>query len=155
MLVALESYLKEDHAASWKEWEERCGADRQGRLGPADVGPEVYVPQIANAVPHLRVSWDSKARGVTVGQVVAKLRDGQPSIEFGPGAGSGRSLNVAVWMLEPGEDAVVADRLKGRPRPGVIKFATGSEYRTRGTWHPAMLKDLGEPWTCGGPSRAW
>ena len=24
MLVALETYLKEDHAAVWKEWEGRC-----------------------------------------------------------------------------------------------------------------------------------
>ena len=112
MLVALETYLKEDHAAVWKEWEDRCRRISQAVSGPADVRTEVYVPQIANAVPHLRVSWDAKARGVTVAQVVSKLRDGQPSIEFGPGAGSGRSLNIGVWMLEPGEDAVVADRLR-------------------------------------------
>ena len=112
MLVALETYLKEDHAAVWKEWEDRCRRISKAVSGLADIRTEVYIPQIANAVPHLRVSWDAKARGVTVAQVVSKLRDGQPSIEFGPGAGSGRSLNIGVWMLEPGEDAVVADRLR-------------------------------------------
>jgi L-seryl-tRNA(Ser) seleniumtransferase len=112
MLVALESYLKEDHEAVWKEWEDRCRRISRAVSGPADIRTEVYVPQIANAVPHLRVSWDAKARGVTVAQVVSKLRDGDPSIEFGPGAGSGRSLNIGVWMLEPGEDTVVADRLR-------------------------------------------
>jgi D-glucosaminate-6-phosphate ammonia-lyase len=112
MLVALETYLKEDHAASWKEWENRCQRITRAVSGPADIRTEVYIPQVANAVPHLRVSWDAKARGVTVAQVVSKLRDGDPSIEFGPGAGSGRSLNIGVWMMEPGEDAIVADRLR-------------------------------------------
>jgi L-seryl-tRNA(Ser) seleniumtransferase len=112
MLVALESYLKEDHAATWKEWENRCQRISKAVSGPADIKTEVYIPQIANAVPHLRVSWDPKARGVTVAQVVTKLRDGEPSIEFAPGGGSGRSLNIGVWMMEPGEDTIVADRLR-------------------------------------------
>jgi D-glucosaminate-6-phosphate ammonia-lyase len=112
MLVALEIFLKEDHAAAWKEWEDRCQRISRAVSGPADIRTEVYIPQIANAVPHLRVSWDAKARGVTVAQIVSKLREGTPSIEFGPGAGSGRSLNIGVWMLEPGEDAIVANRLR-------------------------------------------
>ena len=112
MLVALETYLKEDHAAIWKEWEERCQRIAKAVAGPSDIRTEVYIPQIANAVPHLRVSWDAKARGVTVGQVISKLRGGDPSIEFGPGSGGGRSLNIAVWMMEPGEDAIVAARLR-------------------------------------------
>ena len=33
MLVALETYLKEDHAAVWKEWEARCRRDRPGPGG--------------------------------------------------------------------------------------------------------------------------
>jgi D-glucosaminate-6-phosphate ammonia-lyase len=112
MLVALETYLKVDHAAAWKEWENRCQRISRAVSGTTDIGAEVYIPQVANAVPHLRVSWDARARGVTVAQVVSKLRDGDPSIEFGPGAGSGRSLNIGVWMMEPGEDAIVADRLR-------------------------------------------
>jgi L-seryl-tRNA(Ser) seleniumtransferase len=112
MLVALETYLKEDHTAVWREWEDRCKQISTAVSGPADIRAEIYIPQVANAVPHLRVSWDAKARGVTVAQVVAKLRDGSPSIEFGPGAGSGRSLNIGVWMLEPDEVPIVAQRLK-------------------------------------------
>jgi L-seryl-tRNA(Ser) seleniumtransferase len=110
MLVALEVYLKEDHAAVWKDWEGRCRRIAQALETFKDVKTEVFVPPIANAVPHLRVSWDYRARGVTAAQMVRKLREGNPSIEVNPG--SSRQLVIGVWMMEPGEDAVVAKRIR-------------------------------------------
>jgi L-seryl-tRNA(Ser) seleniumtransferase len=110
MLVALELYLKEDHAAVWKDWEARCRRITQALEGFKDVKAEVYVPEIANAVPHLRVSWDYRARGLSAAQMVRKLREGEPSVEVGPG--SGRQLVIGVWMMEPGEDAIVGERLR-------------------------------------------
>src|SRR5258707_1005998 len=107
MLVALELFLKEDHAAVWKEWESRCRRITEALSSFKDVKTEVYVPQVANAVPHLRVSWDTAARKLTAGQMVEKLREGKPSIEVSPG--SGRRLSIGVWMMEPGEDAIVAE----------------------------------------------
>jgi L-seryl-tRNA(Ser) seleniumtransferase len=110
MLVALESYLKEDHAAIWKVWEGRCLRISQDLKGLPDVRCERFVPAIANAVPHLRVSWDEQKRRVTVTQLVKQLREGTPSIEVTPG--STRRLTVGVWMMEPGEDAIVGRRLR-------------------------------------------
>jgi uncharacterized pyridoxal phosphate-dependent enzyme len=110
MLVALELYLKEDHAAVWKDWEARCRMITKALEGFEDVKAEVYVPQIANAVPHLRVNWDYKGRNLTASQMVQKLREGRPSIEVGPG--SGRQLQIGVWMMEPGEDAIVGERIR-------------------------------------------
>jgi L-seryl-tRNA(Ser) seleniumtransferase len=110
MLVALESYLKEDHAAVWKDWEARCGRISEVLKGLPDVRCDVFVPEIANAVPHLRVIWDEKKRGVTVAQLVKQLREGTPSIEVPPG--STRRLTIGVWMMEPGEDAIVGRRLR-------------------------------------------
>ncbi|MGE3821093.1 MAG: aminotransferase class V-fold PLP-dependent enzyme [Isosphaeraceae bacterium] len=110
MLVALELYLQEDHAAVWKEWEGRCRRITEALSGLADVKTEVDVPRVANAVPHLRVSWDYQARGLSPAQVVRKLREGEPSIEVGPG--SSRQLVIGVWMMEPGEDAIVGQRLR-------------------------------------------
>jgi len=110
MLVALELYLKQDHAAVWKEWEGRCRRISQAVEALKDVKTEVYVPQIANAVPHLRMTWNYTARGVTASQMVQKLREGKPSIEVVPG--SGRRLVIAVWMMEPGEDAIVGERIR-------------------------------------------
>ena len=110
MLVAVESYLKEDHAATWKEWEERCHRIAGALKEFADVRTEIVVPQIANAVPHLHIRWDTKARRVTGPEMVRKLREGEPSIELPPG---GRyPLTIGVWMMQPGEDAIVGRRIR-------------------------------------------
>ncbi len=110
LLVAVESFLKEDHAATWKEWENRCHKISQALAGLQDVRTEIVVPPIANAVPHLHVSWDYKARKLNVAAMVQKLRAGEPSIEVSPG--SRQQLTIGVWMMSPGEDAIVGERIR-------------------------------------------
>ncbi|MHB1559463.1 MAG: aminotransferase class V-fold PLP-dependent enzyme [Isosphaeraceae bacterium] len=110
MLVALESYLKEDHAAVWKEWEARCRRIADALKEFPDVKTKVVVPSIANAVPHLHIRWDAQAHGVTPAEMVKRLREGKPSIEVGPG--SRNPLVVGVWMMEPGDDVVVGRRIR-------------------------------------------
>jgi uncharacterized pyridoxal phosphate-dependent enzyme len=110
MLVALESYLKLDHAAEWKEWEGRCRRIADELKAFEDVRTEVFVPEIANAVPHLRVGWDYKKRNLNPSAMARKLRDGEPSIEVSPG--SRQQLVIGVWMMEPGDDAIVGKRLR-------------------------------------------
>ena len=84
MLVALECYLKQDHAAIWKDWEARCQRIARALEEFPDVRTEISVPEIANAVPHLRITWDYKKRGVDVRGMIKKLREGTPSIEVAP-----------------------------------------------------------------------
>jgi uncharacterized pyridoxal phosphate-dependent enzyme len=110
MLVAIERYLKEDHAATWKEWEARCQRIAGALAAFPDVKSTVFVPEIANAVPHLKITWDETKRGVTLAQLIKKLREGSPSIEVSPG--SVTQLSIGVWMMEPGEDAIVGERLR-------------------------------------------
>jgi L-seryl-tRNA(Ser) seleniumtransferase len=110
MLVALESYLKEDHSAVWKDWEERCHTISKALEGFEDVRTEMHVPPVANAVPHLRVRWDAKKRQLTPSEMVRKLREGQPSIEVTPG--SNRQFVIGVWMMQPGEAEVVGQRMR-------------------------------------------
>jgi L-seryl-tRNA(Ser) seleniumtransferase len=113
MLVAVESFLKQDHTAVWKEWEGRCNRITKALAGFDDVRTTINVPEIANHAPHLRISWDVKRRGVNAGDVVRRLREGKPSIELAPGGGgNGGSITIGVWMLEPGEDAMVAERVR-------------------------------------------
>jgi L-seryl-tRNA(Ser) seleniumtransferase len=76
-----------------------------------DVKTEVSVPRIANAVPHLQITWDTKKRGVSVAEMVKQLREGSPSIEVPPGSSSRRRLSIGVWMMEPGDDAIVGERI--------------------------------------------
>jgi L-seryl-tRNA(Ser) seleniumtransferase len=110
LLVALESYLKEDHAKVWTEWEARCSRIANALEAFKDVRTEVRVPKIANAVPHLRVTWDYQARKLNVPTMVQKLREGEPSIEVGPN--SRQTLQIGVWMMEPGEDEIVGERIR-------------------------------------------
>jgi L-seryl-tRNA(Ser) seleniumtransferase len=110
MLVALELFLDRDHKAVWKDWEARCSRIAAAVSGIKTVKAETFIPEIANAVPHLRIVWDEKALGVSPSDVAKKMRDGQPSIEVRPGARD--VLEIGVWMLEPGEDEIVARRLR-------------------------------------------
>jgi L-seryl-tRNA(Ser) seleniumtransferase len=110
MLVALELFLNRDHDAVWKEWQGRCERIFKDLAGLDDVRTRVEVPSGANAVPHLHVTWNYDQRQLNPAQMADKLRDGEPSIEVVPI--SRRELVVGVWMLEPGEDAIVARRIR-------------------------------------------
>jgi L-seryl-tRNA(Ser) seleniumtransferase len=107
MWAALERYVKLDHDALWKEWDRRVQAiaDRVGHV--KGVRTDRFVPEIANHVPHLRITWE--ATGLSPEEVVKQLRNGDPSIEIRPGAKD--AIEVAVWMLEPGEELIVGKRL--------------------------------------------
>jgi L-seryl-tRNA(Ser) seleniumtransferase len=82
---------------------------------------DILVPPEANRVPHLRIRYDRSRIPITPLEVAEALRQGTPSIELNPAtgrlsgaAGLGSDENtivVGVWMLEPGEDLIVARRL--------------------------------------------
>jgi L-seryl-tRNA(Ser) seleniumtransferase len=84
--------------------------------------PRVVVPNVAaNAVPHLLLRYDPQRVKIGPREVMEHLRKGTPSIELNPMTGrpSGAGLPcdentivVGVWMLEPGEDLIVARRLR-------------------------------------------
>jgi L-seryl-tRNA(Ser) seleniumtransferase len=72
-----------------------------------------FVPEIANSVPHLRVQWDGKKLGLTELDVMKQLREGQPSIELVPtNPKPGEGVEIASWMLQPGEAEIVAGRME-------------------------------------------
>ena len=108
MLVALELYLKKDHEGEWAEWEQRVRTIRERVARVPGVQSEVYVPEIANHTPHVRVSWDRDKIRRTPSEIKEALKRGEPSIEVMSGQ---EGLMVAVWMMEPGEESVVAQRL--------------------------------------------
>lgn len=110
MLVALELFLDRDHDAVWKDWEQRCERIAKEAKKVKTVATEVFVPEIANAVPHLRITWNHEKVGITPAEAAQKLREGEPSIEVRPR--SEESLDVGVWMMEPGEDRIVGRRIR-------------------------------------------
>ncbi len=109
MLVALEMYVARDHAADRRDFDRRAENIRSAAASVPGVTAEVFVPEVANHVPHVRISWDAAGRGITPAQVVTALRDGEPSIAT---RSDGRGMVVGVWMMRPGEDKIVARRLR-------------------------------------------
>jgi D-glucosaminate-6-phosphate ammonia-lyase len=111
MLVALELYLKHDHAADWREWEQRVKLMGEAIGALRGVTAERFVPEIANQVPHLRVLWDASMIRITSAEAMRQLREGTPSIELVPAPEVKESLEIASWMLQPGEAQIVARRI--------------------------------------------
>jgi D-glucosaminate-6-phosphate ammonia-lyase len=109
MLAALELYLEKDHAKEQREFEKRAEEIKKSATAVPGVTAEIFVPEVANHVPHVRITWDSTALGITPGEVVRALQEGEPSIGT---RSEGRALVVGVWMMRSGEDKVVARRLR-------------------------------------------
>ena len=109
MLVALERYLARDHAAERRDFDKRAETIRSAAVSVPGVTAEVFVPEVANHVPHVRITWDAAARRLTPADAVTALRDGNPSIGV---RSDQRALLVGVWMLRPGEDKIVARRVR-------------------------------------------
>jgi len=122
MVAAVDWFLSQTDAGMEAEFRRR--ADRIGAQlkGIPTLESRVVIPNVAaNAVPHLLLRYDTQRIKVTPGEVMAELRKGTPSIELNPqtgkkaGAGLPSDENtvvVGVWMLEPGEELIVARRLK-------------------------------------------
>jgi L-seryl-tRNA(Ser) seleniumtransferase len=109
MLVAVQRYLALDQAAERRDLDARAETIRSGVAPVRGVTAEIFVPEVANHVPHVRISWDHAAAGITAADAVTRLRAGEPSI----GARSeGDSLVIGVWMMRAGEDKIVARRLR-------------------------------------------
>jgi uncharacterized pyridoxal phosphate-dependent enzyme len=109
MLAALERYLATDHAAERREFDARAEAIRGSVASLPGVKAETFVPEVANHVPHVRISWDAAARRLTANDAVNALRAGEPSIGT---RSEGDALVIGVWMMQPGEDKIVARRLR-------------------------------------------
>jgi L-seryl-tRNA(Ser) seleniumtransferase len=111
MMVALELFMNRDHQAQWKEWERQVKVIADAVRSVPTVTTETWVPEVANNVPHLRIKWDQSQIKLTPGAVMKLLREGKPSIEAAPLSDS-QNLVVGVWMLQPGEEQIVAKRVK-------------------------------------------
>jgi uncharacterized pyridoxal phosphate-dependent enzyme len=109
MVKALELYLKEDHDALAREWQDRLERISRELTKIPGVSTSFFVPDIANHVPHMQITWDSRVP-VEPKQVSKSLRNSKPAIVIGGGEGR-PGLTMCSFMLQPGEDKIVAEQL--------------------------------------------
>lgn len=121
LVAAVDWYLSQDDDAMQAEFQRRANriADQVKRI--PTVQTQTFVPPVANHVPHLLISYDTNKVKITGAEVMQKMREGKPRIELNPSTGGNpasaglpggpNTIVVGVWMLQPGEDAIVARRL--------------------------------------------
>jgi L-seryl-tRNA(Ser) seleniumtransferase len=115
LLAAVELCLKKDHAAERREFTAMLNRTADRLRGTPTVKTE-FIPNLDfSHSPRLSVQWDEAKSGVTLNDMVKRLRDGRPSVEasdmtkFRP---SWKGLGIFANNMQPGEEIIVADRVK-------------------------------------------
>src|SRR2546426_3931665 len=110
MVKALELYLNEDHEALTKEWQDRLESISRQITKIPGVSTSFFVPEIANQVAHMRIILNPAKISVTPNEVSRLLKDSKPSIVMSVGEDT-PGLGMNSFMLQPGEDKIVANQL--------------------------------------------
>jgi L-seryl-tRNA(Ser) seleniumtransferase len=121
LVAAVDWFLKQDDAAMEAEFRERAQRISEHVINIPSVETRVFIPPVANHVPHLLITYDTNRIKLTAKEVMQKMREGTPRIELNPATGGGPAsaglpggnnvIVVGVWMLQPGEDEIVGKRL--------------------------------------------
>jgi L-seryl-tRNA(Ser) seleniumtransferase len=121
MVAAVDWFAGQDEEAMQREFRRRAELIAERMKDIPSLESSIAVPPVANQVPHLLLRYDQQRVKISPVEVKHQLRNGTPSIELNPATGSthasaglpidGNTIVVGVWMLEPGEDRIVADRL--------------------------------------------
>ncbi len=110
MYVALEKFIARDQAKDWKMLEDRAAVIANAAKSVKGVTVETFAPPLGNHTPTLRFGWDPARIKLTPKALQEGLRNGNPSIEIVLNDTNG--INMTAWMLKPGEEKIVAARLK-------------------------------------------
>jgi L-seryl-tRNA(Ser) seleniumtransferase len=121
LVAAVDWFLSQDDAALEAEFQKRADVVAARVKTLPTVETRTFIPPIANHVPHLLITYDQNRIAISATDVAKKLRQGTPRIELNPGTGGApasaglpggpNTIIVGVWMLQPGEDAIVGQCL--------------------------------------------
>jgi L-seryl-tRNA(Ser) seleniumtransferase len=122
LVAAVDWFLSQNEAAMLAGFQKRAERIADHMKGIPTVETKIFVPPVANHVPHLLITYDQNRIPITGHQIMEKLRQGSPRIELHPATGGGPAMAglpggpytvvVGVWMLEKNEDLIVARRLR-------------------------------------------
>jgi L-seryl-tRNA(Ser) seleniumtransferase len=122
MVAAVDWFLSQTDEGMQAEFRKRADLIAATLKSLPTMQSEIVVPPVANQVPHLLLRYDQDKIKISPLEVLQKLRQGTPSIELNPATGrtdgsaglpsNANTIVVGVWMLDPGEDVIVARRLK-------------------------------------------
>ncbi len=110
MYVALEKFIAQDHDKVWKSWEDGITHIENAVKKVDGITTSVTAPPLGNHTPTLKIAWEKNKIKMSSKDLQEKLRLGNPSIEVGDGQEN--NISVTVWMLKPGQEKIVATRLR-------------------------------------------
>jgi uncharacterized pyridoxal phosphate-dependent enzyme len=122
MLVAVENWVKRDHAAEWKQWVARCDYIAEGVSKIPSVTTTVQrepAADLSNRTPRVTIRWESKTLGITGAEVAQLLYNSEPRIALNASRGGGQTqegqgdtgISISSSMMVPGDEKVVAQRI--------------------------------------------
>ena len=123
LVAAVDWFLSQDDAAMEAEYRARAERIAGHLKNISTVQTQIFIPAVAaNHVPHLLITYDQNRVKITGAEVMQKMREGKPRIELNPSTGGApasaglpggaNTIVVGVWMMQPGEDLIVAKRLR-------------------------------------------
>jgi L-seryl-tRNA(Ser) seleniumtransferase len=123
LVAAVDWFLAQDDAAMEAQYRERAEKIGNELKKIPTVKSQVFIPETAaNHVPHLLITYDQARVKISGAEVMQKMREGKPRVELNPSTGGApasaglpggaNTIVVGVWMLQPGEDQIVARRLR-------------------------------------------
>lgn len=123
LVAAVDWFLEQDDAAMEAEYRARAERIAEQIKRVPNVQTQIFIPEVAaNHVPHLLITYDQQQIKITGKEVMHRMRAGKPRIELNPSTGGppasaglpggANTIVVGVWMLQPGEDKIVGNRLR-------------------------------------------
>jgi L-seryl-tRNA(Ser) seleniumtransferase len=120
MVAAVDWILSQSDDSMQTEFRVRAQAIADYLHGVPSLQAQIFVPEINQHASTLLLRYDQKIIRIKPREVADALRKGSPSIELHPATGDPNSMFssdaetivVGVWMLQDGEDTIVAKRLR-------------------------------------------
>lgn len=110
LLAAVELWLCRDHEAEWAMWGRMLQHIAEVVTPIPTIRTEIVQPGRSNVAPMLSIYWDTTHVPIASREVQRRLVQGTPSIEM-PLRGE-EGVSVMPYMMEPGEEQIVAQRLR-------------------------------------------
>jgi D-glucosaminate-6-phosphate ammonia-lyase len=147
MLAAVEAWMTMDHVAEMKMWNTWLENIAQRVSGIESVKTSIRQPPptlIDHVTPYLTISWDPSKLNITGQDAADELGSTRTKPRIALLAGTGgrdtggaaapgmEAITVAAYMMQPGDDGIVADRIyellsrKRSPIPKVTMKAPGA-----------------------------
>lgn len=115
LLSAVEQYMAKDHEAERAEYHAKLERIAKQLEGLDTVLTEFIPNNDFSHSPRLSVQWDEDKLGLSLEQMIEKLREGEPSIEasdmrrFNP---PWKGLGIFPYLLKDGEEMIIAERVR-------------------------------------------